>query len=359
MADIERRELSIREQAVIVALTNASDTTETTQLTKAANQLADILTGEPINYTLDHLNILRILVLSGGNLLCMPQDKLPEVEETGSILLGEGATASVRKTLSGKAAVKRVVIEKNNGTVDAFVKEVAALRCCVHPNIIRLQAFGFKEEEAIIVGLVQLPYYNSNLKKDEVSEDALVVIGKKLVDALDYLHHTVGILHNDIKADNILYDSATLHPVLADFGGMCLYDGDHAVLPRAVGAYLYSPTSVLINLIEKEPIVVDENTDRWMLGMTLYAAAYSVLGWFSWEELDKYIDNKSEEYYLGGNADYEEIAAKTEGLWFWEELVRRRNIYLYNAVEEIPNQPLRDLVAELLEIELTEDYNGY
>jgi serine/threonine protein kinase len=102
---------------------------------------------------------------------------------------------------------------------ERFRREARTAARLSHPNIVPLHTFG--EVSGLVyfvMGYIAGESLASRLKREgafppEETRTLLVAI----CDALDYAHRQ-GIVHRDIKPDNILIDSASGAPLLTDFG---------------------------------------------------------------------------------------------------------------------------------------------
>jgi len=103
----------------------------------------------------------------------------------------------------------------------------------------------------------------------------LLLIMKDIVKAIKYLHDN-GILHNDIKPDNIIIDK-NLTPVLVDFGvactnlSYCTFKEETLECCREIsGPNMYiSPETLKSKAYYKQ-------SDVWSLGLTFYVAASGI-----------------------------------------------------------------------------------
>ncbi|MGH9409425.1 MAG: protein kinase domain-containing protein [Vicinamibacterales bacterium] len=140
-------------------------------------------------------------------------------------LLGRGGMGAVylahELALDRDVAIKVLPPEQANTPElrERFTREARTAARLNHPNIVPLYTFG---EVAGLMYFV-MGYVNGESLADRLhnhraldSESARSLI-VMLCDALDYAHHQ-GIVHRDIKPDNILIDAASDTPRLTDFG---------------------------------------------------------------------------------------------------------------------------------------------
>jgi len=140
-------------------------------------------------------------------------------------LLGRGGMGAVylahELALDRDVAIKVLRPERaDSGELrERFRREARTAARLSHPNIVPLHTFG---EVAglvyFVMGYVAGESLAERLRtRGAMAEDEARVLLAALCDALDYAHRR-GVVHRDIKPDNILLDAATGAPQLTDFG---------------------------------------------------------------------------------------------------------------------------------------------
>ena len=137
--------------------------------------------------------------------------------------LGQGGMASVYR--AHQEAIDRTVALKvmpaewlhEPNFLQRFNNEARALAKLQHPNILPLYDFGQANGMPyIIMPLMSGGTLADRIKRGPLPPLEVARIIAPIADALDYAHKQ-GLLHRDIKPNNILFDARDT-PVLADFG---------------------------------------------------------------------------------------------------------------------------------------------
>lgn len=157
-----------------------------------------------------------------------------------------------------------------NWGLERFVQEARLLAKFRHPNIVRVfRTFEAHRTSYIVLDLVRGPNLEDWLRNlgripTQVEIDEITA---PLVDALA-LVHTAGVLHRDIKPDNVCVREETGDPVLLDFGSSKYSLGEVTGTTAAIVSRGYSP----FEAYAAESKLQGPWTDVYGLGATIYRA---------------------------------------------------------------------------------------
>lgn len=173
----------------------------------------------------------------------------------------------VKRNDDKKFAYKEYIQETDDLELGAL-REISILKMFQDTNegIINLEDI-IVNKRMHTVGVI-LPYYPRNLfdviSSDNISKKDRKNITYKILKAINFMHEN-GVIHRDIKLDNILMDNEN-NPIIADFTlskvfrGMCrrgTHTGD-------ISTNTYRAPEIL----QKKPY--DFSVDAWSLGVVLY-----------------------------------------------------------------------------------------
>ncbi|MEA5605046.1 serine/threonine-protein kinase [Nostoc sp. UHCC 0252] len=187
---------------------------------------------------------------------------------------GFGITFKATHHYLGQEVVMKTINERLRQHPDfakferQFQDEARRLATCIHPNIVRVSDF-FVE--------AGLPYMVMEYIRGETLGDAFVLPGITLPEAtaIHYIRqigaalqvvHNNGLLHRDVKPDNIILRQGTQEVVLIDFGIAREFNGSVRQTHTGLVSEGYSPIEQYLTQAPRTPA-----TDVYGLAATLYA----------------------------------------------------------------------------------------
>ncbi|BDI15193.1 serine/threonine protein kinase [Nostoc cf. commune SO-36] len=187
---------------------------------------------------------------------------------------GFGITFKATHHYLGQEVVMKTINERLRQHPDfakferQFQDEARRLAACIHPNIVRVSDF-FVESG--------LPYMVMEYIAGETLGDAFVLPGIPLPEAtaIHYIRqigaalqvvHNNGLLHRDVKPDNIILRLGTQEVILIDFGIAREFNGGARQTHTGMVSEGYSPIEQYLTQAPRTPA-----TDVYGLAATLYA----------------------------------------------------------------------------------------
>jgi serine/threonine protein kinase/N-acetylneuraminic acid mutarotase len=187
-------------------------------------------------------------------------------------LIGRGGMSSVYEaehvTMRRRVAVKVLdpLLTRRPDFVQRFHREVETIAHLDHPNI--LQVYDSGEDDGLLY-LVMLLVRGGTLK-ERLQRYAppwpprqVLRLAEQILAALDAAHEQ-GVIHRDIKPDNILLHGEKAY--LADFGIAKLMQGDPGL--TAIGAFVGTPEYAAPEQVLALPL--DIRSDLYSFGVVLY-----------------------------------------------------------------------------------------
>jgi serine/threonine-protein kinase len=201
-----------------------------------------------------------------------------------------------QRTLKRRIAVKilpKVFLSPSKAQL--FQQEAESAAILSHPNIIQIFEVGEAVEFIYFtMQLIQgkpLTHVLKNFKKQVLPSKrfipikAVIELFTQILDALKYAHHQ-GILHRDIKPDNIMIEKHTKRPIITDFGVARLLGATNEYHSIVRGSPLYMPPEQVLNES------MDERSDVYAAGILLFEMLTSNLPLPKFESYEALLEQK-------------------------------------------------------------------
>ena len=189
-------------------------------------------------------------------------------------LLGRGGMGVVwlarERSLDRLVAIKVLAgADIGVGSVrERFRREARIAAKLVHPNIVPLHAFGETPDALYFaMGYVEGESLATRLEREgRLPRPAAQRVLEEIADALAFAHRE-GVVHRDVKPENILLDAKTGRAMLADFGIARIEDATTSVTMTgvAVGTPSYMSPEQAVGARE-----IDGRSDLYSLGVVGY-----------------------------------------------------------------------------------------
>ncbi|WP_241840491.1 serine/threonine-protein kinase [Frankia sp. CcI49] len=180
--------------------------------------------------------------------------------------LGAGGFGQVfegwHRGLQRHVAVKVLYTRGHGAQIDDLVREARLLARLDHPHIIRV--YDYVHAQAGDLHLIVMELMASgplSRRQQTMTQQAACAVGLAVAGALAYAH-SQGVLHRDIKPDNMLFDAVGLLKV-ADFGIAKLLSGVSGGRNTVIGTPLFMPPEQLVGGS------LSPATDLYALGVVL------------------------------------------------------------------------------------------
>jgi hypothetical protein len=175
------------------------------------------------------------------------------------------------RVLERLVAIKVLAVEiaAARDTRERFRREARVAARLTHPGIVPLHAFGETDDLTyFVMGYVPGESLGARLKREgRIAPAEARRIVAEVADALGYAHRQ-GVVHRDVKPDNVLLDDETGRALLADFGLARTVAAASGL--TAMGTILGTPHYMSPEQASGHE-GIDHRTDLYSLGVTAYA----------------------------------------------------------------------------------------
>jgi serine/threonine-protein kinase len=188
--------------------------------------------------------------------------------------LGRGGAATVfavRDVRHGRTVALKVMDVGEAGGGERFQREIAIISSLRHPHIVPLFDSGQVGDLCYYV----MPLMEGRTLRDRLREasalpvDEALRIAAEVADALEYAHRQ-GVIHRDVKPENILLDGA--HATVADFGiarPSSSPDGEGPDRLTVTGVVVGTPAYMSPEQVSGA-LNTDQRSDEYALGCVVY-----------------------------------------------------------------------------------------
>ncbi|MHA6204778.1 protein kinase domain-containing protein [Dyella soli] len=212
-------------------------------------------------------------------------------------VLGEGAMAIVYAGfdpgIDRPVAIKCLhrSMATDPGSQDRFLLEARASGHLVHPNIVTVFDTGETDDGRKYIAMERL---SGETLASRVARDGLpplsvtIELATQIASALDYAHGQ-GVIHHDVKPENIMLAEDWHYAKLSDFGTAerrALRDPRHGGDLQIGG----TPAYMALERLRGEP--ADARSDLFSLGVVLYWLVTGKMPWIETQDLNRLIRDR-------------------------------------------------------------------
>ena len=194
----------------------------------------------------------------------------PGYDVLGEISRSNARVLKARHIATGDlVAIKHFSLNTDADTLRRFERESQIMTQIDHPNIVRVREVRVDADLPYIV----MDYVEGGSVRQLITEqgslsvEMTIRLGLQVINAFRVIH-TQGIVHRDVKPENILYHrlaSGELHFLLTDFGVARLHEQPVTMTGQSLMTYEYAAPEQFDN-----PRQVGEAADYYALGVVFY-----------------------------------------------------------------------------------------
>lgn len=183
--------------------------------------------------------------------------------------VGEGSFKETFEVLSKEGLQLALKLRKATIVSKRDLRETEAMLRCNHKNIARLVSVDLTEYNGqnVLVTLEEFLPGGTLTSKGTLAPPECLQIGSQLIDALAHLA-SLGLVHRDIKPDNMMFRGDHATPVITDFG--IVRDlGDSSITPTWAALGPGTPFFSSPEQLNNQKDMIDWRSDQFSLGITL------------------------------------------------------------------------------------------
>lgn len=199
---------------------------------------------------------------------CLHRDFLADYRPTDTVL-GNGVTGQVRqgicrvtgREVAFKSFDRKVLLPRG---VEELQNEIDVHLSLDHPHIVRLdRVYEFEDKVHLVMERLDGgELFDRLVKKTSFEEAEVADVLRQVLKAAAYLHGQ-GVVHRDIKLENLMYESPqSPHLKLIDFGFACKWDGKTEMTQRCGTLHYVAPEVLKGSYTSK--------VDIWSAGVIAY-----------------------------------------------------------------------------------------
>jgi len=184
-------------------------------------------------------------------------------------LLGRGAFGEVyaaQQPGSGRPVALKLLKRSGERELKRFKREAEALSRLDHPGVVKILAHGIDDLPYLALERIEGETLQDRLKGGGLDVVEAVRICAEVAEAVQHMHD-MGVVHRDIKPDNLLVEEASGRVKLVDFG--LAWFGESTTLTQE-GALLGTPHFMAPEQVRPEGRI-EKPADVYALGALLYA----------------------------------------------------------------------------------------
>ncbi len=225
--------------------------------------------------------------------------------------LQRGSASIVKKCFSKvhlkEFAVK--IIERDVKTDEHVMEEVSIMNHLHHDNIVAVVDF-FEEEDYYYIVMELMAggdVFDRIIDLHNYTEKDARDVAKNILLAVDYMHQN-GVVHRDIKPQNIFLESKNSNSVIkiGDFGF-----AKRVHIPKSLNQRCGTPSYVAPEILKNQPY--DQACDMWSVGVVLYVLLCGYTP-FMEEQQEKMFERIKVGDYTFDQDDWFQISAEAKNL---------------------------------------------